>query len=102
MASRLKLHEELCEILGTRNVYFQPPESVHLVYPCIVYELSGVDKLNANNSSYKLTKQYELTVIDKNPDSELSDKILKRFRMCSFDRPFKSDKLNHWVHTLYY
>lgn len=102
MASRLKLHEELCELLGSRNVYFQPPESVRLVYPCIVYSLSGVNKLNANNDSYKTDKRYELTVIDSDPDSEFYEKILNHFRMCSLDRPFVSDNLNHWVLTLYY
>ena len=102
MASRLKLHEELCALLGSRNVYFQPPESLKLRYPCIVYALSGVDKNNANNRAYITDKRYELTIIDYDPDSELSDKILEYFPKSSFDRPFVSDNLNHWVITLYY
>lgn len=102
MASRLELHEELCAILGTRNVYFQPPESIRLMYPCIVYSLSGVDKINANNKSYKTDKRYEITVIDSDPDSEFYDKILEHFQMCSFDRAFASDNLNHWILSLYY
>ena len=102
MASRLELHEELCALLGSRNVYFQPPESVRLKYPCIVYSLSGVNKINANNKHYKSDKRYEITVIDSDPDSEFSDKILEHFQMCSFDRAFVSDNLNHWVHSLYY
>ena len=102
MASRLELHEELCALLGSRDVYFQPPESVRLKYPCIVYSLSGVNKINANNKHYKLDKRYEITVIDSDPDSEFSDKILEHFQMCSFDRAFVSDNLNHWVHSLYY
>ena len=32
MDRRLKLHEELCDILGSRNVYFQPPETVKMKY----------------------------------------------------------------------
>ena len=40
MASRLNLHNSLIEALGTKSVYFQPPESVKLVYPCIIYEES--------------------------------------------------------------
>ena len=38
MKTRYELHEFLCEILGSRNVYFQPPESVKMKYPAIVYE----------------------------------------------------------------
>lgn len=102
MASRLELHEELCAILDSRNVYFQPPASLEMQYPCIVYSLSGIDKLNANNNSYKTDKRYEITVIDYDPDSDIADKILAYFQMCSFDRPFVSDNLNHWVLTLYY
>lgn len=96
------MHEELCEILGSRYVYFSPPESIKLTYPCIVYTLAGVNKQNANNSAYRSTRRYELTVIDKNPDSEIFNDILTHFSMCSFDRNFKSNNLNHNVLTLYY
>lgn len=102
MASRLKLHEELCVLLGSRSVYFQPPESVCLKYPCIVYSKSGVNKVNANDRYYLGTNEYEITVIDYDPDSTFSNEILNRFPMCSFDRMFTSDNLNHWVLTLYY
>lgn len=102
MASRLELHEELCKLLGSRNVYFQPPGSLTLKYPCIVYALSGIDKKNANNTVYKTDKRYELTIIDYDPDSEIPDKILEHFAKCSFDRMFVSDNLNHWVFSLYY
>lgn len=102
MTSRFELHEEFCGLLGTRNVYFQPPESLKLKYPCIVYVLSGIDKNNANNKAYKTDKRYEVTIIDYDPDSEFPDKILSHFAKCSFDRMFVSENLNHWVFTLYY
>ena len=102
MASRLELHEELCTILGSRNVYFQPPESIKLNYPCIVYSISKIDKRNANDRLYKSMPRYEITVIDKDPDSEIPTMILAHFSMCSFDRNFKSDNLNHSVLTLYF
>lgn len=102
MASRLDLHEELCDVLGTRNVYFQPPESVKLVYPCIVYSTSGVFKLNANNRLYKSRNSYEVIVIDHDPDTDIFDRILAHFPMSRFDRSYTSDNLNHYVLTLYY
>ena len=102
MASRLDLHEELCILLGSRNVYFNPPESVKLVYPCIVYSKAGVNKVNANNHSYKSIKRYTVTTIDSNPDSDLAERIMEHFSMCSFDRAYPSNNLNHNVLTLYY
>jgi hypothetical protein len=102
MASRLSLHEELCNILGTRNVYFQPPESIKLSYPCIVYSKSDIDTRSANNRIYTSINQYQLTVMDEDPDSEIHEKILSYFQMCRFDRAFASNNLNHKVLTLYY
>ena len=101
MASRLDLHEVLCSVLGTRNVYFQPPESVKMQYPCIVYERSAVNTRFADNELYMRKKRYTVTVIDKNPDSEIPDKVAS-IPMCAFDRNFTSDNLNHDVFSIYY
>lgn len=102
MASRLNLHEELCEILGNRNVYFQPPESVKMSYPCIRYTLAAPDTRRANNTIYKSTNKYELTVIDYNPDSDIYQKILSHFPMCRLDRVYIASNLNHFVLTIFY
>lgn len=100
MASRLKLQEEFEKILGTNNVYFQPP--TRMSYPCIKYSLAGVDTTRADNSIYKSTNRYEVTVIDYDPDSTIHMKILNHFPMCGFDRPYVSNGLNHFVLTLYF
>lgn len=102
MASRLNLHEELCEILGTRKAYYNPPASVKMEYPCIRYSLAGIDLKKANNKNYKSTNRYQLTVIDKNPDSNIHNDLLAHFSMCSFERSYVADNLNHFVLTLYY
>ena len=100
--NRLKLHEKLCEILGSRNVYFQPPASVKMQYPAIVYNLKDIDPKYANNLVYTRFFCYAITVIDRNPDSEIVDEI-SQLPMCSMDRPsYASDGLNHFVFTLYY
>ena len=52
MRSRLDLHEKLVEILGSRNVYFQPPATVKMQYPCIIYKRNVMDAAYANNSKY--------------------------------------------------
>jgi hypothetical protein len=101
MANRLELHETLCKILGTRNVYFQPPESVSMKYPSIVYERNDEKNGFADNMLYIRKKRYKVTVIDKNPDSETPDRVLL-LPTCVFDRHFTADNLNHDVYNLYY
>lgn len=101
MATRIDLQNVLEELLGSRNVYYQPPESLKMSYPAIVYARKTIDNSYANNSVYKQNYAYEITVIDKNPDSEIVNKVSK-LPTCRFDRHFKSDNLNHDVFTLYY
>ena len=101
MATRVDLQNVLEELLGSRNVYYQPPESLKMNYPAIVYSRKTIDNSYANNSVYKQNYAYEIIVIDKNPDSEIVNKVSK-LPTCRFDRHFKSDNLNHDVFTLYY
>ena len=35
---RLELDADLRALLGSTNVYFQPPETKKLKYPCFIYE----------------------------------------------------------------
>lgn len=100
MASRLKLQEEFETILGSENVYFQPP--ARMSYPCIKYSLAGMGTKRADNAIYKNTNRYEVVVIDYDPDSTIHLDILKHFKMCSFDRAYTSNNLNHFALTLYY
>lgn len=101
MKRRLQLQHDLETILGSRFVYFQPPSSVKLSYPCIVYSLDDIDVKKANNRLYLSKKCYRVTVIDEDPDSDIPEKILE-MPMCSFDRSYPADNLNHWVFILFY
>lgn len=102
MADRLELQAAFEEILGSRNVYFNPPESVKMQYDAIRYGLGGKDLKRANNKIYKSTNQYEGVVITRNPDTDIPDKLLARFEMISLGRPYPADNLNHYPFTLYY
>lgn len=101
MASRLELQTMLEDILGSRNVYFQPPASIKMQYPAIVYSRSNIGNTNADDAMYTQNRSYEVTVIDANPDSSIVDR-LSRIPKCRFDRHFSSDNLNHDVFTLYF
>lgn len=89
------------EILGSRNVYYQPPASIKMNYPAIVYSRSNINNAFAGDDVYKQDIAYDVTVIDYNPDSEITDKISK-LPKCRFSRHFTSDNLNHDTFTIYY
>ena len=102
MASRLDLQIKLEEeILGSRNVYFQPPASIKMKYPAIRFSLSDIFTNHADDSIYKRMNRYEIIVIDYDPESEIVNKLLT-LPYCSFDRFYTSDNLNHFVFTLYF
>lgn len=101
MASRLNLQLLLENLLGSRNVYFQPPESVKMKYPAIVYALEDIDNSYADNGVYSSHRKYSVTVIDEDPDSPFIDMVAV-LPTCRFNRHYTSDNLNHWVYSLYF
>jgi hypothetical protein len=101
MALRSDLHELLKTLLGSDHVYFQPPETVKLTYPCIIYERNRVNTRHANDLPYLLKKRYQVIVIDRDPDSEIPDKVAN-LPLCSFDRFYTADNLNHDVYNLFF
>lgn len=101
MATRLELQAKLVELLGSENVYYQPPESLRMNYPAIKYSLNDVDQRHADDMTYFRQKEYQLIVIDRVPDNPVIDELLA-LPYCSFDRTYKSDNLHHTVLSLYF
>ena len=107
MAQRIDLHKILCGVMSEftepaeKHVYFQPPETVKLRYPCLIYRLSGDSPTFADNTRYFGHKRYLITIIDRNPDSQIPDKIAA-LPYCSFDRFYTADDLNHFTYNLYF
>lgn len=101
MAPRLELQALLIDILGSDQVYFQPPPTVNMRYPAIVYKRDDQNSLHANNKPYKHKKRYLVTVIDEDPDSPIPDQV-RELPMCSYDRFFTADNLNHDVFQLFF
>lgn len=101
MASRLELQSKLEELLGSKNVYYNPPESVKMEYPAIRYSKKKMDIRYANNAIYSKMNCYEIIVISRRPDDPVIDKLMG-LPYCSFDRPYIANNLNHDVFTLYY
>lgn len=101
MDRRVELNNKLRAILGTDNVYFQPPSDIRLTYPCIVYNLDGADVRRADNVTYGINKYYQVTYIDRRPDSIVVDKLLS-FPHSSLQSTIRSDGLNQYVFRMYY
>lgn len=101
MGTRLELHELLCEKLGSRQVYFQPPESIRMKYPAIVYELDRIEHVPADDSKYFNLRRYAVKYISRDPDNKVIDDILE-VPYSSFDRRFIIDNLYHDCFNIYY
>ena len=98
---RLSLHSLLSSILNTTNVYFQPPSTITMKYPCIIYKLDKIDATHANDKKYFNAKRYLITVVDKDPDTIIPSKILE-LPFSEFEKTFVVENLNHYVCSLYY
>lgn len=102
MARRIDLQNDLEELLGSKEVYFQPPESICLKYPCIVYKRSRIHIRHADNFPYFHMPNYEIEVIYFDPDEDWMTKIFEKFRYVSFAKSFTLNNLHHDVYNLYY
>lgn len=102
MANRLNLDNKLREVLGSTNVYYQPPESIKLKYPCIVYELVDIPISTADDGLYVKSDRYTVTLISNKPDTDLKDKMLEELQpYCRMDRVYAYENLYHYVYTIY-
>lgn len=101
MDKRLDLQSKLESLLGSRNVYYQPPASIRMKYPAIVYSRDDIDNRHADDGIYMQSHFYEVIVIDEDPDSEIVDKV-SRLPGCRFNRHYTSDNLNHDAFIIYY
>lgn len=101
MGTRLELQSKLEELLGARHVYWEPPETLKMEYPAIVYSRTKIRIDKADNVNYRSINKYEIIVISRKPDSPVIEKILNLF-YSSHDNHYVSENLHHDVFTLYF
>ena len=100
---RLKLQQELETLLGSKHVYFQPPESIKLQFPCYIYKYERPDVTRADDTIYNLYDRYQLTYVTKSPVDPLINETLYHFgSLISQDTSFTKDNLNHYIFSIYY
>lgn len=118
MGRRLKLHEILSGVvqlypdndllpneelypLGQLPTYFQPPTNTKMKYPCIVYSRDNSWVARADSEVYLLKKRYQVTVIDRDPDSPLPD-LVEMLPLTRADRVFVSGGLYHFQFQMFF
>lgn len=114
MSNREEFRQQLREITGYKNFYYDPPESVKMSYPCIVYKRERLDRVNADNKPYRLNIRYQIMVIDKDPDNgsgidenenpieSVIEKLLYGFQHIRHERHYVADNLHHDVFSVYF
>lgn len=100
---RVEMHQMLKSLFPAHmepRVYFQPPQSTKIEYPCMIYKLSDMPQKWANNLPYHWERAYQLTYISRDPKDPMIEKLIA-LRETKFDRYFSSDNLHHFVYTIF-
>ena len=108
------LIQELKDLLGTDEVYFQPSYNAGndgsipyiltgIEYPCFIMERTTAYQPKANNKNYLFRPGYQVTYINRDePDPEMIEAVMQHFQLCTYQRHFVSDNLHHDVFMIYY
>ena len=100
MSKRYDLQRELEKYAD--NVYFQPPSSIKMTYPCVVYNKISKFREYGNDQAYIKIQGYSVTVMDRDPDSLIADDLEDHFTHCAITQYFTNDNIHHTVLELYY
>ena len=99
---RVQLHEKLCTVLGSRNVYFQPPNGTQINYPCIIYKNESSNSEYADDKTYKFVPEYSITCISPSSIDNIAERLIEEFPMIRFVRHYVADNLSHDILNLFY
>lgn len=103
--NRIEFHNVLLTLFGTDlpqgHLYFQPPENIQIEYPAVIYSRNNIKNNSADDLVYSQGTEYQVTVVDKNPDSVLVNKLSK-FPTSRYSRHFSTTNINHDVFIILY
>ena len=98
---RREVHKRLQELTGYgKRVYYNPPETLKMQYPCIVYNLANLAARHADNMPYKRHDAYSVTHMYLKTEEEAVSRKLAEQQGFLDDRSFVIDNLHHDVFTL--
>jgi len=101
MANWEDVRTTLMNVTGATNVYYQPPPTLKMQYPCIIFEKSDEQFKHADNSVFNRMIEYQAKVVYSDPDCPIIEQMSK-VRYCRFDRHYKADGMYHDVYSLYF
>jgi hypothetical protein len=101
MGTRLEFQTLLESLEPGLNVYFQPPPNVMMSYPAVVYNRNFQAVEYADNLPYSRKTRYQVTVIDRDPDSLIPDKVAA-LPLTRYVRHFTTENLNHDIYDVYF
>ena len=108
------LIQELRDLLGTDEVYFQAsPDAgsedgeayifTGIHYPCFIMERTGAFQPAANDRNYLFRPSYQVTYINRDePDPEMIQRVMAHFGHCKYQKHFAKGNLHHDVFLIYY
>lgn len=99
--SRLDFHQKLESVLGSKNLYFQPPMNLVMQYPCIRYTYAKDASAQADNKNYIRHREYQVVYISRSASLDMVDKLLE-LPMSSVARTWTVDGLHHTAIDIYY
>lgn len=99
MGLRTELTRKFKEICP--NVYFQPPATVKLTYPCIIYSLDDLEPIHADDFVYGVKDRYSVLYITRNPD-DMATRTIACLPSCRMNRAYTADNLYHYSYRLYH
>lgn len=70
-------------------------------YPAIVYERDTESAQYADNAKFRRKTGYQVTVIDRNPDSPVLERVTN-LPLCAYTTHFVVDGLNHDIFRLFF
>ncbi len=103
---RIDFHNRLTESLSKYTsevpLYFKADSNIRLSYPCVIYDRVSSNVKYANNLRYFFGSEYQVMIIDTDPDSEIVDLILNDFQRSVKSNEYVSDGLYHYIITTNY
>lgn len=97
------LREILMEETGISYCYYDPPATIRMYYPCIIFHLSDQDSKYADNMAYLRNLRWDVTVVDPvSTNGEIYVGELTSLPHCRFGRHYVADNLHHYTFSIYY
>lgn len=102
---RITFDKKLRQILQDNgldvNIYFEPPRSISVKTPNILYKLDRSKPIYGDNKAYVDIAEYTVIFRTKEPCCIIHNDLLK-LGQSSFVSKYTKDGLNHYQYKIYY